>query len=227
MSDNSAHMSPPDSPDVPLAGLEEDDGTQSEPIDVPDDLQNDEEEEETQEGETRGQGETATRDKESRKREKVVFDAKRQPGKTHLPIARVRKVLKADRELPMVQKDAAFLFAAAAEEFTMRLAAAVDRVVHRDNRLTAQYKDVVSLSRRDEFVFMDEIIASIPSSQAKRKVKDLVVDDKEGKRKKKKVGPMDKFLGAKKGSDEADDAQDESEAQVTMNEDGTMSMSLE
>lgn len=48
----------------------------------------------------------------------------------------------------MVQKDAAFLFAAAAEEFTMRLAAAVDHMVHRENRLTAQYKDVCEFLSR-------------------------------------------------------------------------------
>ena len=93
MSDNAAHVSPPDSPDVPLAALEEDDGAQSEPIDVPDDLHNDDADEAQEEE----REEDAARDKESRKREKVAFDAERRPGKTHLPIARVQKVLKADR----------------------------------------------------------------------------------------------------------------------------------
>ncbi|KZT73852.1 hypothetical protein DAEQUDRAFT_761809 [Daedalea quercina L-15889] len=230
MADDATHTSPPDSPDVPLAGLEEDDGAQSEPIDVPDDLQDDERED-TQAVEPH---EDSVLNKENRKREKMVFDAQRRPGKTHLPIARVQKVLKADRELPKVNKEVVFLVAAAAEEFTMRLAAAVERVVQRENRMTAQYKDVVSLSRRDEFVFMDEIIASIPSSQAKRKVNDLLEDGKESKRKKTKsgpaaAGPMDKFLGAttKRGSEEAESPPDESDVHFAMNEDGTMSIGPE
>ena len=46
------------------------------------------------------------------------------------------------QELPTVAREAVFVIAAATEEFTMRLAAAVERMVQRENRMTAQYKDV-------------------------------------------------------------------------------------
>lgn len=93
MAETSPVVLVPDSPDVPLADLEEEDGAQSEPIDVPDDPQ-EEAEEETQEAGIRSEGEL---NKEGTKRGKAVFDVTRRPGKTHLPIARVQKVLKADR----------------------------------------------------------------------------------------------------------------------------------
>lgn len=51
------------------------------------------------------------------------------------------------QELPIVAREAVFLIAAATEEFTMRLAAAVERMVQRENRMTAQYKDVCKFSQ--------------------------------------------------------------------------------
>ena len=92
MAESSPAALPPDSPDVPLANLEEEDGTQSEPIDVPDDPQ-EEEAEETQDTDVYAEGPL----KKDKKREKAVLDVTRRPGKTNLPIARVQKVLKADR----------------------------------------------------------------------------------------------------------------------------------
>ena len=93
MAESSPAALPPDSPDVPLADLEEaEDGTQSEPIDVPDDPQ-EEEAEETQDTDVYAEGPL----KKDKKREKAVLDVTRRPGKTNLPIARVQKVLKADR----------------------------------------------------------------------------------------------------------------------------------
>lgn len=95
MMESSPAALPPDSPDVPLADLEEEDAAaQSEPIDIPDDPQ-DEEEEEIQEAVRQ-----EAVNKEGKKREKAVFHVTRRPGKTHLPIARVQKVLKADRVWP-------------------------------------------------------------------------------------------------------------------------------
>ena len=93
MAESSPAALPPDSPDVPLADLEEEDGTQSEPIDVPDDPQ-EEEAEETQGVDVNAEGASK---REGKKREKAVLDVTRRPGKTNLPIARVQKVLKADR----------------------------------------------------------------------------------------------------------------------------------
>lgn len=80
----------------------------------------------------------------------------------------------------------------------------------------------------------EEIVKSVPSMQAKRKVKDLLEDDNDKKKKRKKPSPepnaprpMDKWLGAKKSSAEreVDEPPDESELQFTVNDDGTMSMS--
>ena len=96
MAESSPVALPPDSPDVPLADLEDGDGTQSEPIDVPDDLQ-EEKAVETQEADSHAENGLKN---EGKRREKATFDVTRRPGKTHLPIARVQKVLKADSVSP-------------------------------------------------------------------------------------------------------------------------------
>ncbi|KAI0632204.1 hypothetical protein C8Q77DRAFT_1124445 [Trametes polyzona] len=82
----------------------------------------------------------------------------REPGKSVLPYSRVQKVLKADKELVMVQREATFLISRATEEFIARLAEAAQRLAEREMRTTVQEKDIVATVRRaEEFAFLEEL----------------------------------------------------------------------
>ncbi|KAI0300259.1 hypothetical protein BC826DRAFT_992332 [Russula brevipes] len=58
----------------------------------------------------------------------------RESGKSLLPISRVQKIMKADKELPTVAKEAAFLISLATEEFIKRLSEASHHIAHREKR---------------------------------------------------------------------------------------------
>ncbi|KAG6831653.1 hypothetical protein H0H87_004603 [Tephrocybe sp. NHM501043] len=96
----------------------------------------------------------------------------REPGKSLLPFSRVQKIIKADKEIPIIAKDATFLISLATEEFIKRLVEASKMVAEREKRATVQHKDIgVSLThlirepyscspatvvrRADEFLFLE------------------------------------------------------------------------
>lgn len=97
----------------------------------------------------------------------------REPGKSLLPISRVQKIMKADKELPIVAKEATFLISLATEEFIKRISEASHRIAHREKRVTVQQRDIASVARRaDEFLFLEEIMTSpddAPDPPARRK----------------------------------------------------------
>lgn len=97
----------------------------------------------------------------------------RESGKSLLPISRVQKIMKADKELPMVAKEATFLISLATEEFIKRFSEASHRIAHREKRITVQQRDVASVARRtDEFLFLEEIMSlpdDAPDVPARRK----------------------------------------------------------
>ncbi|KZT11973.1 uncharacterized protein LAESUDRAFT_754502 [Laetiporus sulphureus 93-53] len=93
------------------------------------------------------------------RKEKAAFNATREPGKSHLPFSRVQKILKADKELPLVQREAVWLISVATEEFIKRMAEAVERMAARERRTTAQQRDVALLVQRaDEYAFLEGLI---------------------------------------------------------------------
>ncbi|KAN0139890.1 Histone-fold-containing protein [Lactarius tabidus] len=80
----------------------------------------------------------------------------RESGKSLLPISRVQKIMKADKELPMVAKEATFLISLATEEFIKRFSEASYHIAHREKRVTVQQRDIASVARRaDEFLFLE------------------------------------------------------------------------
>ncbi|KIK20021.1 hypothetical protein PISMIDRAFT_52851, partial [Pisolithus microcarpus 441] len=80
----------------------------------------------------------------------------REAGKSVLPFSRVQKIIKVDKDLPMVARDATFLISMATEEFIKRLAQASQKVAEREKRSTVQQRDVATVTRRaDEFFFLD------------------------------------------------------------------------
>ncbi|KAF8478177.1 histone-fold-containing protein [Russula ochroleuca] len=146
----------------------------------------------------------------------------REPGKSLLPISRVQKIMKADKELPMVAKEAAFLISLATEEFIKRLSEASYHIAHREKRVTVQQRDIASVTRRaDEFLFLEEIIPWPDASDAPAR--------------RKLQGPV-KSTGTSTGGNRSisefvtstADAEAKSHGvDVVMNEDGTMQVVAE
>ncbi|KAH0832203.1 hypothetical protein J3R83DRAFT_13123 [Lanmaoa asiatica] len=99
----------------------------------------------------------------------------REPGKSILPFSRVQKIMKADKDLPMVARDATILISLATEEFIKRLSQACQRLAEREKRATVQQRDVGKVSlfcvvccssqhlvanivrRVDEFLFLEGV----------------------------------------------------------------------
>ncbi|KAH9480544.1 DNA polymerase epsilon subunit C [Psilocybe cubensis] len=150
---------------------------------------------------------TEVQPKKREKREAVELE--REPGKTLLPFSRVQKIIKADKEIPIVAKEATFLIALATEEFIKRLCEASQHVAHREKRSTVQHKDLATVARRaDEFLFLEEIMLwTSADAPAKRTKPKTTVGGK--------TTMLDKFVT--KDADE-----DGEEEEVIMNEDGTM-----
>jgi histone H3/H4 len=97
-------------------------------------------------------------------------DLVRDGGKSLLPFSRVQKIIKADKDLPMVAKEAAFVISLAAEEFIKRLASASQMIANRENRATVQQRDIATVVRKaDEFLFLEEIIPWITASPPTRR----------------------------------------------------------
>ncbi|KAG3230024.1 hypothetical protein P692DRAFT_20718067, partial [Suillus brevipes Sb2] len=69
-------------------------------------------------------------------------EPQRELGKSILPFSRVQKIIKADKELPIVARDATFLISLATEEFIRRLSEACQKLAEREKRATVQQKDV-------------------------------------------------------------------------------------
>ncbi|EGN98025.1 hypothetical protein SERLA73DRAFT_182864 [Serpula lacrymans var. lacrymans S7.3] len=151
-------------------------------------------------------------DQDKKKREKKESAREREAGKSILPFSRVQRIIKADKDLPMMAKDATFLISLATEEFIKRLADAGQKSAEREKRTTVQQKDIANVVRRaDEFLFLEEILA-YARTDAPPKRKPKAEKDEGG------TGPtlLDKFvLGQQTGY--VDDSQD-----IVMHDDGTM-----
>ncbi|EAU85923.2 hypothetical protein CC1G_02946 [Coprinopsis cinerea okayama7 len=128
-------------------------------------------------GKTKAAKTTATTSSTSKpKKKKEAQTLEREPGKSLLPLARVQKIIKADKDIPIVAKDATFLISLATEEFIRRITEAGARVANRENRTTVQGRDIASVAKRvDEFLFLDDILPFV-SAEPKRqnKVKDMI-----------------------------------------------------
>ncbi|KAI0061667.1 histone-fold-containing protein [Artomyces pyxidatus] len=138
----------------------------------------------------------------------------RESGKSVLPFSRVQKIMKADKELPMVAKEATFLISLATEEFIRRISEASQRVASREKRITVQQKDIASVVRKaDEFLFLEEIIpwpdpTDVPARRKPQEKKKIQVEAG--------ATMLDQYVTTNVGQ-----AQD---CDVIMNEDGTMQM---
>ncbi|KAI1790136.1 histone-fold-containing protein [Ganoderma leucocontextum] len=147
----------------------------------------------------------------------------RDPGKSLLPYSRVQKILKADKDLIMVQREAVFLISRAAEEFVARIAEASQAVAGRDGRATVQAKDLIACVRRgEEYVFLEEAIPFLepkPAPIKPGKAKDTKTTTKTSNRNQDDTQPtlLHHFVQSRKNDPQA------SQGEVFENEDGTLS----
>ncbi|KDN45425.1 hypothetical protein RSAG8_05012, partial [Rhizoctonia solani AG-8 WAC10335] len=83
-------------------------------------------------------------------------------------MARVQKIMRADKELPNVTKEAVHTISVATEEFIRRLSSAAFAQANRDRRTMIQYKDVaLAVKRTPEMHFLEEMIpTAVPAPQA-------------------------------------------------------------
>ncbi|KAG2154212.1 uncharacterized protein EDB93DRAFT_1081731 [Suillus bovinus] len=150
----------------------------------------------------------------TKKRKEKEPQRERELGKSILPFSRVQKIIKADKELPIVARDATFLISLATEEFIRRLSEACQKLAEREKRTTVQQKDVASVVRRaDEFMFLEEIIAfQRTEPPQKRRPKALQNAESE-------PTMLDKFITRGEESQELDNTPP---PDVIMDEDGIM-----
>ncbi|KJA17488.1 hypothetical protein HYPSUDRAFT_46450 [Hypholoma sublateritium FD-334 SS-4] len=134
-------------------------------------------------------------------------DREREPGKSLFPFSKVQKIIKADKEIPIVAKEATFLISLATEEFIKRLCQAGQQVANYEKRSTIQHKDIVQVVRQaDEFLFLEEVMPlSAPGATTIRRGPKVKMQDHFA------AGHKDKNAGEGEGDED-----------VIMNEDGTM-----
>ncbi|KAG9103418.1 hypothetical protein FRC06_010953 [Ceratobasidium sp. 370] len=96
-------------------------------------------------------------------------------GESSLPMARVQRIMKADKDLPNVTKEAVHTISVATEEFIKRLSAAAYHQASRERRTMVQYKDVaLAVKRNPEMHFLEEMIPTAipaPAALAQHKLK--------------------------------------------------------
>ncbi|KAJ2935417.1 hypothetical protein H1R20_g1677, partial [Candolleomyces eurysporus] len=152
-----------------------------------------------------------------KKKDPVALD--RLPGKSLLPVSRVQKIIKADKDIPIVAKDAVFLISLATEEFIRRIVVAGQRQARGDNRATVKHQDLASVVRRiDEFMFLEEILPWMaPDLAPKRisKVKELASAPA------LKAAPtmLDQFVSVPKDSNETSGKRAREDDDVVMRDD--------
>ncbi|KAG9114250.1 hypothetical protein FRC07_007669 [Ceratobasidium sp. 392] len=90
-------------------------------------------------------------------------------------MARVQRIMKADKDLPNVTKEAVHTISVATEEFIKRLSAAAYHQASRERRTMVQYKDVaLAVKRNPEMHFLEEMIPTAipaPAALAQHKLK--------------------------------------------------------
>ncbi|KAG7088615.1 hypothetical protein E1B28_012589 [Marasmius oreades] len=161
-----------------------------------------------------------------KKKLKQPVQLTREPGKSLFPFSRVQRIIKADKDIPIMAKDATVLISLATEEFVKRLCQEAHRIAEREKRTMVHAKDIATIARKaDEFLFLEEILSHRPAEQLKRKPKALAEKEKEPAEKEKEPAEIegstliDHFAPPKKTTAETN----ESGSQViVMNDDGTM-----
>ncbi|GAA94386.1 hypothetical protein E5Q_01037 [Mixia osmundae IAM 14324] len=93
-------------------------------------------------------------------------------GTSVLPVARVTKIIKADKDISICSKEAVYLISVATEFFIKKLTEAASTTARLEKRKFVQYKDLATtVANSDEYFFLEQIIpqqVSLSTALAKR-----------------------------------------------------------
>ncbi|KAI8066260.1 histone-fold-containing protein [Gilbertella persicaria] len=103
----------------------------------------------------------------------------RKPGNTMLPLARVKRVIKEDKDVSLINAEATFCIAYATELFMEYLVTEAFNKAKKEKRKTVYYKDLASTVKEIEpFEFLDDVIpTTMTLKQAIEKRKQALNDD--------------------------------------------------
>ncbi|ODN95287.1 hypothetical protein L198_04678 [Cryptococcus wingfieldii CBS 7118] len=131
------------------------------------------EEEEAEDHEAGGEGSKKTKTKRVIKQRQSL--AEKQPGTTMFPISKVKKIVKADRDVDIMSSEAVFMCAIAAEYFIKHFMEEGYTKARLEKRKIINYKDMANVvARNEEFDFLkgksnSTILLFLSSSYARYK----------------------------------------------------------
>ncbi|KAI8997847.1 histone-fold-containing protein [Pilobolus umbonatus] len=110
----------------------------------------------------------------------------RTPGVLSIPIARIKRVIKEDKEISQVNTDATFCIGYATELFTEYLVQEAFAKAQYNKRKTIQYKDLAQcVKETEQFEFLEDVIPpTMKLKAAIEKSKEMNGEDKPAKRQK-------------------------------------------
>ncbi|PIA14488.1 histone-fold-containing protein [Coemansia reversa NRRL 1564] len=89
----------------------------------------------------------------------VTFEAKGTPGASTLPAARVRRIIKEDKDIAACGSDSLYMITRAAEYFVDSLVRESYEFSRLDKRKTVQYKDMAkAVQSIEQYDFLGDII---------------------------------------------------------------------
>ncbi|RSH91439.1 hypothetical protein EHS25_009738 [Saitozyma podzolica] len=106
--------------------------------------------------------------------------AEKQPGTTLFPISRVKRIIKADKDLDMMTGEACFMISVATEYFVKHFMEEGYTKARLDKRRIVNYRDMAAVvTRSEEFDFLKDIVPMpMPISEAlERRKQKLAMDD--------------------------------------------------
>ncbi|RSH86432.1 uncharacterized protein EHS24_004687 [Apiotrichum porosum] len=107
--------------------------------------------------------------------------AEKAQGTTLFPLSRVKRIIKADKELDVMSSEATFLVAVATEYFIKHFMEEGYTKARMERRRIVNYKDMASVvSRNDEFDFLRDVVPlpiTISEALEKRKARLAAADD--------------------------------------------------
>ncbi|KAI8364954.1 histone-fold-containing protein [Blakeslea trispora] len=118
----------------------------------------------------------ATQENSSRS-QKQSFE--RRPGNTMLPLARVKRVIKEDKDVSLINAEATFCIAYATELFMEYLVTEAFSKAKQEKRKTVYYRDLASTVKEiEQFEFLEDVIpTTMTLKQAIEKRKQALNED--------------------------------------------------
>ncbi|GAA5815723.1 hypothetical protein MFLAVUS_009237 [Mucor flavus] len=102
---------------------------------------------------------------ESRSTQKTVPE--RVPGTTILPLARIKRVIKEDKDVSLINAEATFCIAYATELFMEYLVTEAFEKAKKDKRKTVYYKDLAGAVKEiEQFEFLEDVIPTTMTLKA-------------------------------------------------------------